>query len=237
MTRRKIPSVLVIEEDSEYRRLLHVALGKSGFHILLANSDREGISQSKQNTLDLIILDIDNLDGDVFAVLHQLHRCVKSPVIVLSAREREQDIVHALESGADDYIVKPFRTGELIARLRVALRRRTEEEEESPLTLGSLAVDFRTGMVWKGDEEVRLTPTEYALLLLFIRNAGKVLTYRYILKQIWGAARVEKSVYLRVYVGHLRKKLGDDPARPGYILTAPGIGYGCGLEPGSMKPE
>ena len=227
------PSVLVVEGDKENRRLLRVTLENGGFNVVLALTCGEASVQSRVSTPDLIILDIDNVEDDPFAVLHRLHCDVKSPVIVLSSHEKEQDVVRSLESGADDYIVKPFRPGELVARSRVALRRNTPEEEETPLTLGSLTVDFRSRRVWKGEEQVRLTPTEYALFLLLIRNAGKVLTHRYILEQIWGADCTEDTEYLRVYVGHLRRKFGDDPVRQGFISTASGIGYGWNRESGS----
>jgi two-component system KDP operon response regulator KdpE len=234
MTRKSgNPSVLVVEGDKENRRLLRVTLENGGFNVVLALTCGEASVQSRVSTPDLIILDIDNVEDDPFAVLHRLHCDVKSPVIVLSSHEKEQDVVRSLESGADDYIVKPFRPGELVARSRVALRRSTPEEEETPLTLGSLTVDFRSRRVWKGEEQVRLTPTEYALFLLLIRNAGKVLTHRYILEQIWGADCTEDTEYLRVYVGHLRRKFGDDPLRQGFISTASGIGYGWNRESGS----
>ena len=232
-----IPSVLVVEGDKENRRLLRVTLENGGFNVLLAITGDEGIARCRLNAPDLIILDIDNVEDDPFAVLHHLHSDVKSPVIVISSREREQDVVRSLESGADDYIVKPFRPGELVARSRVALRRRTSEEEKSPLALGPLTVDFRTKLVWKGAEQVRLTPTEYALFLLLVRNAGKVLTHRYILEEIWGADCTDENEYLRVYVGHLRRKLGDDPIHPGFILTASGIGYCWAFDSGAVKPE
>lgn len=231
MTRKSsIPSVLVVEGDKENRRLLRVTLENGGFNAFLAITGGDGIAQGRLNTPDLIILDIDNVEDDPFAVLRLLHCEIKSPVIVLSSREGEQDVIRSLESGADDYIVKPFRPGELVARSRVALRRSTPDEEETPLTLGSLTVDFRLRMVWKGEEHVRLTPTEYALFRLLIRNAGKVLTHRYILEQIWGADCAEDTEYLRVYVGHLRRKFGDDPLRQGFISTASGIGYGWNRE-------
>jgi two-component system KDP operon response regulator KdpE len=234
MTRKSgNPSVLVVEGDKENRRLLRVTLENGGFNVVLALTCGEASVQSRVSTPDLIILDIDNVEDDPFAVLHRLHCDVKSPVIVLSSHEKEQDVVRSLESGADDYIVKPFRPGELVARSRVALRRNTPEEEETPLTLGSLTVDFRSRRVWKGEEQVRLTPTEYALFLLLIRNAGKVLTHRYILEQIWGADCTEDTEYLRVYVGHLRRKFGDDPMHPGFIFTASGIGYGWNQKSGS----
>lgn len=229
-----IPSVLVVEGDKENRRLLRVTLENAGFNVLLAITGGEGIAQCRMNGPDLIILDIDNAEDDPFAVLHRLHRDVKSPVIVLSSTEGEHDIVRSLESGADDYVVKPFRPGELVARSRVALRRRSFEVEESPLTLGSFTVDFRTRIVRKGEESLRLTPTEYALFLLLVRNAGKVLTHRYILREIWGADCTEETEYLRVYVGHLRRKLGDDSSRPGFILTSSGVGYSWSSESGSM---
>jgi two-component system KDP operon response regulator KdpE len=234
MTRKSgIPSVLVVEGDKENRRLLRVTLENGGFNVLLAITGDEGIARCRLNAPDLIILDIDNVEDDPFAVLHQLHSDVKSPVIVLSSREREQDVVRSLESGADDHIVKPYRPGELVARSRVALRRSTPEEEDTTLTLGSFSVDFRSRSVWKGAEQVKLTPTEYALFLLLIRNAGKVLTHRYILEQIWGSDCTEDTEYLRVYVGHLRRKFGDDPMHPGFIFTASGIGYGWNQKSGS----
>jgi two-component system KDP operon response regulator KdpE len=228
-----IPSILIVEGDKENRRLLRVTLEHGGFNVRLAITGGEGIAQCSLNAPDLIILDIDNVEDDPYAVLHRLQRDVKSPVIVLSSHEKEQDVVRALDGGADDYVVKPFRPGELVARSRVALRRRTTEEEESPLTLGSLTVDFRARLVWKGEEQVKLTPTEYALFLLLVRNAGKVLTHRYILEEIWGADCTEDTEYLRVYVGHLRRKFGDDPSRPGFILTASGIGYSWSRGSGS----
>ena len=234
MTRKSsIPSVLVVEGDKENRRLLRVTLENGGFRVLLAVTGDEGIARCRLNAPDLIILDIDNVEDDPFAVLHHLHSDVKSPIIVLSSREQEENLISSLESGADDYVVKPFRPGELVARSRVALRRRISPEEESPLTIGSFTVDFRSRIVWRGEEQVILTPTEYALFLLLIRNAGKVLTHRYILGQIWGADCTEDTEYLRVYVGHLRKKFGDDPVHPGFILTASGVGYGWNQEFGS----
>jgi two-component system KDP operon response regulator KdpE len=234
MTRKSgIPSILVVEGDKENRRLLRVTLENGGFNVVLALTSGEAIVQCGVSTPDLIILDIDNVENDPFAVLHRLHCDVKSPVIVLSFREREQDVVRSLESGADDHIVKPYRPGELVARSRVALRRSTPEEEDTTLTLGSFSVDFRSRSVWKGAEQVKLTPTEYALFLLLIRNAGKVLTHRYILEQIWGSDCTEDTEYLRVYVGHLRRKFGDDPMHPGFIFTASGIGYGWNQKSGS----
>ena len=208
MTRSVTPSVLVLEEDRENRRLLQVTLRKGGFHVLTTNGG--GNPRSAKIAPDLIIVDIDGMEGDAFAGLHRLHYDAGCPVIVLSSREREQDIVRSLESGADDYIVKPFRTGELIARSRVALRRRTAEVDDAPLTVGSLTMDFHARTIRKGLEEIRLTQTENDLLLLLVRNAGKVLTHRYILEQIWGAESTGKTVYLRVYIGHLRKKLEYD---------------------------
>jgi two-component system KDP operon response regulator KdpE len=160
---------------------------------------------------------------------------VRSPVIVLSALNREQDIVRLLEGGADDHIVKPFRTEELIARIRVAMRRH-RGEEDSPLRFGALTVDPSGRMVWNGNDRVRLTPTEYALLLLFVRNAGRVLTHRFMLEELWGPSCAEKTEYLRVFVEHLRKKIGDDPSRSRHIFTAAGIGYGWNMEPDPSKP-
>jgi len=232
-----IPSILVVEAERENRRLLRISLEKCGFRILLASSADEGIARCSTSTADLIIFDIDDVQGDAFTVLDHLHSSVKCPLIVLSSREREQDIVRSLDSGADDYIVKPFRTAELVARSRVALRRWTRPEEAVTFTVGSLTVDFRRREVWKANVRVQLTPTEYSLLALFIKNSGKVLTHRYILEQIWGASCTEDIDYLRVYVGHLRKKLEDDPNHPAYILTASRIGYGWSEKSPSRKTD
>jgi two-component system KDP operon response regulator KdpE len=235
MARYLMPSVLVIEEDRQNRRLLQVTLRKGGFHILTTNGGGNPLSETIAP--DLIIMDIDGMEGDALVRLHRLHHDAGCPVIVLSSREREQDIVRSLESGADDYIVKPFRTGELIARSRVALRRRTAEVDESPCTVGSLTMDFHARTIRKGMEETRLTQTENELLLLLVRNAGKVLTHRYILEQIWGTGATGKTVYLRVYIGHLRKKLGDDSPGSTHILTASGIGYGWVMDPVAVQPS
>jgi two-component system, OmpR family, KDP operon response regulator KdpE len=237
MKKSDIPAILVVENDRQNRRLLQVRLEECGFRIFLTTTGGEGIAHCRLNPPDLVIFDIDDVEGDAYGVVRQLHADGNCPVIVLSSRAQENDVVGFLEHGADDYIVKPFRSGELIARIRVALRRRNTAEEKSPLTLGSLTVDYRTRRVWNGEEQVRLTPTEYALLLLLIRNVGKVLTHRYILEQIWGEDHIGETEYLRVYVGHLRTKLRDDPARPEFIVTASGIGYGLRLDPGSQKPQ
>jgi two-component system KDP operon response regulator KdpE len=229
MTKTNNPIVLVIEEGKQDRRLLQIVFEHSGFDVLFAVSVGEGLDRVRADRPDLILLDLDTLKGDPCAVLDKIHRSVKSPLIVLSAREDEQDIVRFLDNGADDYIVKPLRVRELLARSRAALRRH-REEEESRFSIGTLSVDLQRKAVWKGSDEVQLTSTEFALLLLLLRNAGKVLTHRYILTQIWGAGFTEENEYLRVYIGHLRRKLEDDPQSPRYILTASGIGYGWALE-------
>ncbi|HMK37938.1 MAG TPA: response regulator transcription factor [Bacteroidota bacterium] len=230
-----VHSILVLESDKQNGRLLRATLVENGFRVILATTGSESIARCRSNPPDLVICDVDDVDGDPFALVDHLRSGGTCPVIVLSGGAKESDVVGFLEGGADDYIVKPFRRGELIARSRAALRRRSAAEEDSPLALGSLTVDFRSRTVWQRDEPVKLTPTEYALLHLLIRNAGKILTHRYMLEQIWGGEHVQETEYLRVYIGHLRAKLGDDRTRSGFIITASGIGYGFCPDPSSWR--
>ena len=222
--------ILVIDDEIQIRRLLQITLEAAGFKVHLAASGEEGLRQAAMVRPEIIILDLGLQDADGIDVLKKLRVWAEVPILILSVRASEQDIVAALDAGADDYLTKPFRTGELLARVRAALRHRQLTEEGTAFTSGSLFVDLAARVVKKKGEILKLTPTEYALLALFVRNAGKVLTHRYILQQIWGPTFEEETQYSRVYVAQLRKKLEDNPNTPKFFVTESGIGYRLAVE-------
>lgn len=218
--------ILIIDDEVQMRRLLRSALEGEGYRVLLAENGEEGLRQAESARAELVILDLGLPDIDGHEVLRRLRTWAAYPVIILSARTGEQDIVAALDAGANDYLVKPFRTGELIARVRSALRIfHAASRASSVASFGGVRVDLDAHTVTKGDQPVKLTPTEFALLSLFVRNEGKVLTHAYILQQVWGPKFEGESQYTRVYVGQLRKKLEEDPNEPKFIVTESGIGY------------
>lgn len=220
--------LLVIEDDSQIRRFLRATLTNQGYKLLEATSAQEGMNQVATRHPDLIILDLGLPDKDGLDVTRSLREWTNTPIIVLSARDQEGDKVAALDAGADDYLTKPFGTDELLARLRVALRhsiQATKGSDDPVFTTGDLRVDLAHRQVFVGTEEVHLTPIEYRLLLMLVQHAGKVITGRQLLHDVWGPAYVEESHYLRVYMGQLRHKLEADPTRPRYLITEPGVGY------------
>ena len=219
------PPVLIIDDEVQMRRLLQISLEGAGYVVHAAATGKEGLQQAAMSRPEIVVLDLGLPDEDGIDVLRKIREWATVPIVILSVRSSEQDIVKALDAGADDYLTKPFRTGELLARIRAALRHRHSTDQGDVFQAGGLDVDLSARTVRKNGEPVKLTPTEYALLLLFIHNAGKVLTHRYILQQIWGPSFEEESQYTRVYVGQLRKKLEDDPSDPRLILTESGIGY------------
>lgn len=219
------PSILIIDDEAPIRKLLEITLPPSGYKVLLANSAREGIAEAALHPPDLILLDLGLPDEDGQAVLIQLREWYTHPIIILSVRNAEEEIIRALDHGANDYLVKPFRTGELLARIRSALRLSQRDGDQPVREFGNLCVDFATHTVRKNGELVKLTNTEYTLLALFVRNEGKVLTHPFILREIWGPAYINQSQYPRVFVGQLRKKIEDDPNQPKLILTESGVGY------------
>jgi two-component system KDP operon response regulator KdpE len=219
------PAVLIIDDEVQIRRLLRVTLEASGYRVFEAATGKEGLVEAAQRHPDAIVLDLGLPDMGGPEVLKRLREWSQAPVLVLSVREGEDDKVAALDLGADDYMTKPFSTVELLARLRVARRHAQPIEENSVFHSGRLEVDLANRIVNVKSQEVKLTPTEYSLLRLLVRNAGKVVTHRQILKEVWGPNSVEQTHYLRVYMAHLRDKIEADPSRPELLITEPGVGY------------
>jgi len=219
------PVILIIDDEIQIRRLVQLTLESSGYAIRFAPTGSEGIRMASSERPDLIILDLGLPDTDGLNVLKKIREWATLPIIILSVRSSETDIVGCLDAGADDYLVKPFRTGELLARVRAALRHRTALPEKEIFKIRDVTVDLSARIAKKGNEILKLTATEYALLALFVKNAGRVLTHRFILEQVWGPAHVEEAQYTRIYVGQLRKKIEDNPSNPKILLTESGIGY------------
>jgi len=222
-----LPVVILIEDERQIRRFVRTALETEGWSVHEAETMRQGLTDAGTRKPDLIILDLGLPDGDGVDFLRDLRGWSKVPVIVLSARVNEQDKIEALDAGADDYLTKPFGIGELLARVRATSRRRLEAGAEvgSIFEFGDVKVDLSLRTAHKGDTPIHLTPIEYRLLSLLIANAGKVLTHRQILREVWGPAHSEDGHYVRVYMGHLRHKLEDDPTQPKHILTETAVGY------------
>jgi two-component system, OmpR family, KDP operon response regulator KdpE len=222
------PTVLVIEDEAQIRRFLRATLTANGYRLLEATTAQEGLVQAATRQPEIVILDLGLPDLDGLEVTRRLREWTTVPIIVLSARGQGSDKVTALDAGADDYLTKPFSVGELLARLRVALRHaaRTSQEPGEPIfTVGDLRVDLARRQVYIAEQQVHLTPIEYKLLTTLVRYAGRVVTHRQLLQEGWGPGHTEASHYLRVYMGQLRHKLEADPARPRYLVTEPGVGY------------
>jgi two-component system, OmpR family, KDP operon response regulator KdpE len=219
------PAVLVIDDEVQIRRLLRVTLEANGYRVLEAATGSDGIVEAAQHKPDAVVLDLGLPDLDGLTVLKRLREWSRVPVLILTVRDADDEKVVALDAGADDYVTKPFSTAELLARLRVALRHAQPQPENAVFRNGDLEVDWSSRRVAVRGKEIKLTPTEYAFLRLLARNAGRVVTQRQILTEVWGPNAVEQTHYLRVYAAHLREKLEADPARPELILTEPGIGY------------
>lgn len=217
--------VLVVDDDRAIRRLLQTSLGAHGYEVIEASTGHEALEAVIAHRPDLIILDLGLPDLDGVDVTRQLREWSQIPIIVLSVREHEHDKITALDAGADDYLTKPFGAGELLARLRVALRHTAQPNEEAVFVLGGLSVDLARRAVMVRGAEVQLTPNEYALLRVFIQHAGKVLTHHQLLREVWGPGYEHEKHLLRVNISNLRGKLEDEPARPQIILTEPGVGY------------
>ncbi len=221
-------TVLIIEDELPIRKFVRATLGAQGFSFLEASTGSEGTSLAASHHPDIILLDLGLPDTDGLSLIKALRTWTAIPILVISARGKEQDKVTALDAGADDYLTKPFGVGELMARLRVALRhsRLTKKEQEAPtFDLGGLRMDFSKHQVYVDKREIHLTPTEYRLLSVMIRHAGKVVTQRQLLMEIWGPGHESQTHYLRIYIHELRQKLEPDPARPRFLITEAGVGY------------
>lgn len=225
-----IDSILIIDDETQIRRLLEITLSAQGYNILEASTAKEGLVQAATMHPVLIILDLGLPDMDGFQVLKKLREWFLKPIIILSVRNQEEDIIKALDNGANDYLTKPFRTGELLARIRVAIRQIQDDTDNPCLNFGNLSIDLSNHLVRKNGEIVKLTSTEYSLLTLLAKNEGRVLTHQFILKEIWGQGYLEQTQYLRVFMAQLRKKIEDEPTRPKLLNTESGIGYRFGME-------
>jgi two-component system KDP operon response regulator KdpE len=222
------PLVLLIEDEPQMRRFLRTALESNDYRLVEAGTAREGLAHAAARNPDVILLDLGLPDRDGLEVARELREWSGTPIIVISARGQEADKVKALDLGADDYLTKPFGVEELLARIRVSLRHAARPPGAVPEPIfesGELRVDLPNRRVWRAGEEVHLTPTEYKLLVTLVRHAGKVLTHRMLLKEVWGPNYVNQAHYVRVYLAQLRQKIEADPARPRLLLTEPGVGY------------
>lgn len=225
--------ILIVEDEPQMQKFLRASLSAAGYRVMEASTGAEGLTLARMHNPDLVLLDLGLPDMDGMEVTKQLREWSRKPIIVISARGQESDKVEALDVGADDYLTKPFGTEELMARMRVALRhaaRVGEDRLEPTLTIGELTIDLDKRQVFVAGREVHLTPNEYKLFAYLMKNAGKVLTHRQLLKEVWGPAYATQTHYLRVYMVQLRHKLEAEAARPRYLVTEPGVGYRLKVE-------
>jgi two-component system KDP operon response regulator KdpE len=218
-------TILVIDDEIQIRKLLEITLDSNDYKTIFAVNAKEGLMMAANHQPDLIILDLGLPDEDGQIVLKRLREWFKNPIIILTVKNTEADIVRALDSGANDYLSKPFRTQELLARIRTALRNLIQRENEPIVQFGDISVDFTSRIVKKNNEILKLTTTEYNLLSILVKNEGRVLTHQYLLKEVWGNSYSDQTQYLRVFVAQLRKKIEADPNRPKFIITESGVGY------------
>jgi two-component system KDP operon response regulator KdpE len=220
--------ILLIEDEPQMRRFLRITLQGHGYRLVEADTGDEGLQQATTRNPDIVLLDLGLPDMDGIEVTKRFREWSEVPIIVISAREQEEDKIKALDAGADDYLTKPFGAGELLARIRVALRHRVmlqSGQKDPEFTLGDLRVDLSKRRVFVKDKEIHLTPIEYRLLTVLIKNAGKVVTHTHLLKEVWGPPYTGQTEYLRVYMAQLRRKLEENPAQPKFLINEPGIGY------------
>ncbi len=223
-------TILVIDDEVQIRKLLEITLDSNDYKTIFAVNAKEGLMMAANYQPDLIILDLGLPDEDGQIVLKRLREWFKSPIIILTVKNSEEEIVRALDSGANDYLSKPFRTQELLARIRTALRNLIQYENEPIVKFGDVSIDFTSRIVKKNNEILKLTTTEYNLLSILVKNKGRVLTHQYLLKEVWGNSYSDQTQYLRVFVAQLRKKIEADPNRPKFIITESGVGYRFNLD-------
>jgi two-component system, OmpR family, KDP operon response regulator KdpE len=217
--------ILIIDDEPQIRKLLEINLESNGYKVLQAATGKEGVIMAANHPPELILLDIGLPDKSGHEILKEIRTWYNKSIIILSVQSSETDIVMALDNGATDYLTKPFRTGELLARIRSCIRRNNSDENKSNLIIGDLQIDFVARTVKRANSLLKLTSTEFNLFSLFVRNEGRVLTHQYILKEIWGIGYQSETQYLRVFVGQLRKKIEDNPNHPLHIITESGVGY------------
>jgi two-component system, OmpR family, KDP operon response regulator KdpE len=221
-------SILIIDDEVQIRRLLEISLNSNGYKTLFASDGREGLTSAATHHPSLIILDLGLPDIDGLDLLIKLREWYTKPIIILTVRNSEDDIIKALDNGANDYLTKPFRSGELLARVRSAIRLITVTTNNPVLEFGSLSIDLAKHVVRRNDEIIKLTVTEFSLLSLLAKNQGRVLTHQFLLKEIWGYSYLEQTQYLRVFIAQLRKKIENNPSKPELLITESGIGYRFG---------
>lgn len=221
-------NILIIDDEVQIRRLLEISLSTYEYNTFFAENGKQGLVAAATHHPELILLDLGLPDMDGLELLVRLREWFTRPIIVLSVRNSEEDIVSALDKGANDYLTKPFRSGELIARIRAAIRSSEERKDTPSLEFGDLSIDMINHVVRKNGEIIKLTTTEFSLLVLLAKNSGRVLTHQFILKEVWGYGYLEQTQYLRVFIAQLRKKIEDNPANPVLLITESGIGYRFG---------
>jgi len=221
-------TILIIDDEIQIRRLLEISLTGNGYKTIFASDGKEGLTSAASHHPSLIILDLGLPDIDGLDLLVKIREWFMKPIIILTVRNSEDDIVKALDEGANDYLTKPFRSGELLARVRSALRISNEKTESPVLQFGPLSIDLANHVVRQKNEILKLTATEFSLLSLLARNHGRVLTHQFLLKEVWGYSYLEQTQYLRVFVAQLRKKIEDNPSKPELLITESGIGYRFG---------
>lgn len=217
--------ILIIEDELQIRKLLKVSLNAHGYDLEEAANGKDGVTRAATFKPDLLIIDLGLPDIDGKEVVKQIREWSETPIIILTARDQEQEKIEALDSGADDYMTKPFGVGELLARMRVCLRRAATIEQQPVLVCGGLVVDLQQRRVTVEGDEVKLTPTEYEIIKMMMQHAGKVITHKQLLKAVWGNAYQQDTHYIRVYIGQLRRKIEQNPTQPRYIITESGVGY------------
>jgi two-component system KDP operon response regulator KdpE len=221
-------TILIIDDEVQIRRLLNITLTANNYKVSEASTGKEGMALAASVQPVMILLDLGLPDADGLDIIKELREWYQKPIIILSVRDSEEDIIHALDNGANDYLTKPFHTGELLARIRVVIRQNQGISDKPTLEFETLSIDLTNHIARKNDKILKLTHTEFSLLALLAKNEGRVLTHQYLLREVWGMGYIEQTQYLRVFVAQLRKKIEDDPVRPKLLNTESGIGYRFG---------